>query len=154
GYFDPIITRVIIIVTLGGMPNVLMDGMITRQEVAPSNDPGQSTLTVTGEDLSVVMDVVEMPFMRYPAMPDAAQILAILAKYAVLGIVPIVIPPVILHVPLPTESIPTHTGTDRAYIQQHARRSGYVFFVEPGPAPGSNIAYFGPDLRIPIPQPA
>src|SRR5215510_11844812 len=55
GYFDPIITRVVIIVTLGGLPNVLMDGMITRQEVAPSNDPGQSTLTVTGEDLSVVM---------------------------------------------------------------------------------------------------
>ncbi|MGD8405166.1 MAG: hypothetical protein PVJ21_16000, partial [Anaerolineales bacterium] len=66
GYFDPIITRVIIVVTLRGMPNVLMDGIITRQELAPSNDPGQSTLTVTGEDLSVLMDVVEMPFMRYP----------------------------------------------------------------------------------------
>jgi len=31
GYFDPIITRVIIIVTVNGLPNVLMDGVVTRQ---------------------------------------------------------------------------------------------------------------------------
>src|SRR5438034_6100963 len=30
----------------------------------------------------------------------------------------------------------------------------YVFYVEPGPVPGSSIAYFGPDIRIPAPQPA
>src|SRR5262249_15437093 len=29
-----------------------------------------------------------------------------------------------------------------------------VFYVEPGPAPGSSIAYWGPDVRIPIPQSA
>jgi len=29
-----------------------------------------------------------------------------------------------------------------------------VFYVEPGPAPGSSIAYFGPDIRLPVPQPA
>ncbi len=71
GYFDPMITRVIIIVTLGGMPNVIMDGIVTRQELTPSNEPGQSTLTITGEDLSVVMDVVEMNLMRYPAHAGA-----------------------------------------------------------------------------------
>src|SRR5437868_5255424 len=40
GYFDPIVTRIILVATVGGVPNVLMDGMITRQEMAPSNDPG------------------------------------------------------------------------------------------------------------------
>jgi hypothetical protein len=60
GYFDPMVTRVVIMVALGGMPNVLMDGIVTRQELAPSNEPGQSTLTITGEDLSVLMDVVDM----------------------------------------------------------------------------------------------
>jgi hypothetical protein len=154
GYFDPMITRVIIVITVGGIPNVLMDGIITRQELSPSDAPGQSTLTVTGEDLSVLMDVVEMPFMRYPAMPDAAQISAILAKYLVFGIVPLIIPPIFTDVPIPTEKIPTHTGTDLAYIRQHASRNGYVFYVEAGPAPGVNIAYWGPDIRIPIPQPA
>jgi hypothetical protein len=154
GYFDPIITRVLIIATVNGVPNVLMDGMITRQELAPSSDPGKSTFTITGEDLSVVMDVVEMPFMRYPAMPLSVRVLTILAKYAVLGIVPVPIPeipPVILP---PTERIPTHSGTDRSYIRRLAHRCGYVFYVEPGPLPGMNIAYFGPDVRIPVPQPA
>src|SRR5262245_45817405 len=93
GYFDPMITRVIIMVTLGGFPNAIMDGMVTRQELTPSSEPGQSTLTITGEDLSVLMDIVEMPFMRYPAMPAIAQIYAILAKYLAFGILPLAIPP-------------------------------------------------------------
>jgi hypothetical protein len=154
GYFDPIVTRVIIIVTLGGFPNVIMDGMVTRQELSPSSDPAQSTLTITGEDLSVLMDVVEVPFLRYPAMPEIAQVYTILAKYLAFGIVPLAIPPFINDVPLPTEEIPTHQGTDLAYLKKIANNCGYVFYVEPGPIPGQSIAYFGPDIRIPIPQPA
>lgn len=154
GYFDPMITRVIIIVTVNGMPNVLMDGMVTRQEISPSNDPGQSKLTITGEDLSVVMDVVEMPFMRFPGMPEIARVNTILAKYAVLGVMPVVIPPIFNDVPIPTERIPTQTGTDLQYIKLLASRHAYVFYVEPGFAPGTSIAYWGPDVRIPNPQPA
>lgn len=155
GYFDPVITRVIIIATVNGNPHVLMDGMITRQELSPSNEPGQSTLTVTGEDLSVLMDVVELPFMRYPAMPEVARLYVMLAKYLLFGIVPIVIPPIPPDVPIPTREIPSHLGgTDRAYIRRLASEAGYVFYVEPGPLPGQSIAYFGPDIRIPVPQPA
>ncbi|WP_217994941.1 hypothetical protein [Methylogaea oryzae] len=155
GYFDPMVTRVVIVATVNGFPNVLMDGIVTRQELAPSNEPGQSTLTITGEDLSVLMDILEMPFMRYPAMPEVARIYVILAKYAVFGIVPIVIPPIPPDVPIPTNEIPTHmNGTDRGYIRRLAQDAGYVFYVEPGPAPGQSIAYFGPDIRIPVPQPA
>jgi len=154
GYFDPIITRVIIIVTVNGMPNVLMDGVVTRQEISPSNDVGKSTLTVTGEDLSRMMDLVEMPFMRFPAMPTIARVYAILAKYAVLGIAPVAVPPIIPDIPNPLEEVPSQNGTDLAYIKQLAYQSAYVFYVEPGPAPGSSIAYFGPDIRIPAPQPA
>ena len=154
GYFDPIVTRVIVIATVFGMPHVLMDGIVTRQEVAPSSDPGKSTLTITGEDLSVLMDLVEMPFMRFPAMPIIARVYAILAKYAAFGIAPIALPPIIPDVPNPVEEIPHQEGTDREYLKQLAGNCGYVFYVEPGPAPGSNIAYFGPDVRIPAPQPA
>jgi hypothetical protein len=153
GYFDPGI-RVIVVVTVGGIPNVLMDGIITRQEVAPGSDPGQSKLTVTGEDLTVLMDILEMPFMRYPGMNEYVRVNAILAKYLVHGIVPLVIPPIVIDVPLPIEQIPTQTGTDLNYVTLLASRVGYVFYVEPGPAPGSNIAYWGPDIRVPIPQPA
>ena len=153
GYFDPGM-RVIIIVTFGGVPNVLMDGIVTRQELSPSNDPGKSTFTVTGEDLSVVMDIVEMPFMRYPAMPAPVRVLTILARYAVLGIAPIVIPPIFLDTPIPINEIPAQTGTDLQYIQELASQNGHIFFIEPGPAPGANVAYWGPDFRIPNPQPA
>ncbi len=152
GYFDPMIARVIIAVTMGGMPNVLMDGIVTRQELSPSSEPGQSTLTVTGEDLSVLMDVVEMPFMRYPGMDVIARVYAILAKYAVLGVVPVGIPPFINDVPMPTKKIPAQKGTDLQYLKRLASDSGYVFYVQPGPLPGQSIGYWGPDIRVPIPQ--
>ncbi len=154
GYFDPIMTRVIIIATVRGIPNVLSDGVVTRQEISPSDEPGKSTLTVTGEDLSLLMDLVEMPFMRFPAQPVIARVYSILAKYAAFGIAPIAIPPIIPDIPNPLEEMPHQRGTDRAYLQEMAGDCGYVFYVEPGPAPGGNIAYFGPDVRIPAPQPA
>ena len=156
GYFDPGVTRVIVAVTLGGIPNVLVDGIVTRQEVAPSNDSSHSTITITGEDLSVLMDVVEAPFMRFPAMTVVTIVYATLAKYAVFGIAPIAIPP-LFEDPTkanPTQAIPTQNGTDLAYIKQLAAQAGYVFYIEPGPVIGTNIAYFGPDIRIPIPQKA
>lgn len=154
GYFDPILTRVIVIATVRGIPNVLADGVVTRHELAPSNEPGKSTLTITGEDLSLYMDLVEMPFMRYPAMPVIARVYAILAKYAAFGIAPIAIPPIVPDIPNPLEEMPHQNGTDREYLKQLASSCGYVFYVEPGPLPGGNIAYFGPDIRIPAPQPA
>lgn len=154
GYFDPMVTRVIVIAIVNGFPHVLMDGIITQQELTQSNEAGQSTLTVTGEDLSVLMDVVELPFMRYPGMSVPVRVLAILSKYAALGIAPVVIPPPFFDTPIYTNTIPTQRGTDRQYVQSLAGDAGFVFYVEPGPAPGASIAYFGPDVRIPVPQPA
>jgi len=153
GYFDPIMTRVVIIVTMNGLPRMLMDGIITRHEITPSNEPGQSTLTVTGEDLSVLMDVIEIK-IPYPGMPVAARVAIILAKYVAFGIVPVIVPPPGDAPPNPTKEIPVQTGSDREYIRGLASQCGYVFYVEPGPAPLTSTAYFGPDLPIPLPQPA
>lgn len=153
GFFDPMITRVVIIATVKGLPTVLIDGVITNQEMQPGNQPGQSTLRLTGEDLSVLMDLVELR-IPYPAMPDNVRITTILAKYATFGVIPLVVPPPVLTVDSPTSRIDSQDGTDRAYIKALAAESGYVFYIEPGPAPLQSIAYFGPDIRIPIPQPA
>jgi hypothetical protein len=153
GYFDPMITRVIIIVTVNGFPNVLMDGIVTRQEISPSNEPAQSKLTITGEDLSVLMDVVQKIF-AYPAMPEVAQILAALGPYALFGVMPVTIPPIISALRIPTDGWDSQVTTDLQFIQSRASDCGYVFYVEPGPLPGQSIAYFGPDIRLPIPQPA
>ncbi len=154
GYLDPIVTRVIIIVTLNGFPNVIMDGIVTRQEVTPSSEPGQSTITVTGEDLSVLMDVIQI-VRPYPAIPDVGKVYLALAPYAAFGVVPLVIPPILTVVDIPTERIESQTmSTDREYIKGLAQRCGYIFAVEPGPAPGMSIAYFGPDVNLPVPQSA
>lgn len=152
GYFDPGI-RVIVIATVSGMPNVLMDGVITRQSVSMSNEPGQSTLTVTGEDLSLLMDLTEL-VLPYPATNVALRVSALIAKYAIYGMIPLVIPELLPNVVTPVQGIPYQRGTDLSYIQQLARENGYVFYVDPGPAPGVNVAYFGPEIRIGIPQPA
>ena len=153
GAFDPMTTRIVIIVTLLGIPQVIMDGVVTQHQLSPSNEPGQSTLTLTGEDLSVLMDVMEIK-LAYPAMPDAARVALILSKYAAFGIVPIIIPPLVDTVKSPTTGYDVQTGTDRTYIRGLAGQSGYTFYVEPGPLPLQSIAYFGPDVRLPVPQPA
>ncbi|EPY05760.1 hypothetical protein PAALTS15_18208 [Paenibacillus alvei TS-15] len=153
GYFDPP-TRVILTVTVNGTPHVVMDGVITRHTITPSSDPGKSTLIVIGEDLSRMMDLVDFSGIPYPAMPNEARISLILAKYAVLGIVPLIIPSVLVNVPIPTKQIPQHQGTDLQYINRLASEVGYVFYVEPGLEPGTNIAYWGPEIKFGAVQPA
>jgi hypothetical protein len=132
---------------------VLMDGIISRQEVVPSDEPGASTLTVTGEDLSLAMDLTQER-QSWPAMPFNVRATVICAKYARYGMIPLVVPPVFVDVPNPTEYIPIQSSTDLAYLKAMASVVGYVFFVEPGPAPLANIAYWGPEVRAGLVQPA
>lgn len=154
GYFDPMSTRVVIIATVNGFPNVLIDGIVTHQELTPSNDPGQSTLTITGDDLSVLMDVVQIT-RPFPAMNDMAKLYVVLAPYAMFGVVPIVIPPIFDEIISPTKRWKAQVQkTDLEFIKALAEQHGYVFYIEPGPLPGQSLAYFGPDIRNPVPQPA
>ncbi len=146
--------RAVIIMTIRGVPEVLMDGVITHHAVAPGGQPGQSTLTLTGEDLSAVMDLKPQDGMLYPGMPAELRVLAIVGKYLMYGMLPMIIPSLLVDVPIPTDRIPTHQGTDLAYLNLMAREAGYVFYVEPGPIPLTNTAYWGPEIKIGIPQPA
>jgi hypothetical protein len=153
GAFDPK-TRVILVVTVRGTPSVLIDGVIIRQEVGVSNQPGQSTLTVTGEDLSVLMDLEEREGTSFPAMPHAGQVALILSRYAQFGIVPLVIPEIFPNVPMPTQRIDFQKGTDLGYLTELAKANGYVFYLDPGPLPGMSRGYWGPEVRLGVPQPA
>jgi hypothetical protein len=147
------IFRVVIAVTLNGTTTVLMDGVVTHHELRSDGGP-TSTLSVKGKDLSALMDIVQLDGLPYPAMPPALRVLAALSKYAGFGIVPMVIPSVIEDVPIPVQRIPRHQGTDYAYIKALAHEVGYVFYVDPGPAPGVSRAYWGPELKVGAPQPA
>ena len=145
--------RVIIIVTINGIPQVLMDGVMTRNQVAPGNERGKSTLTVTGEDLTKAMDLIDFRGIPYP-MPVEARVALIIAKYAAFGMIPLVIPSLFVDVPIPVERIPAHKGTDLQYLKQLACEAGYIFYVDPGPKPGLNTAYWGPEIKVGPPQPA
>lgn len=146
--------RVIIAVTVNGMTEVLMDGVMTNHEVKPGADSGHAILTVTGEDLTRVMDYIDFSGVPYPAMPAEARVALMVVKYSFLGVMPLVIPSVLIDVPIPIERIPIQQGTDLCYIKQLAEEVGYVFYIEPGPVPGINTAYWGPELKVSSPQPA
>jgi hypothetical protein len=144
GYFDPR-KRVIIAVTVNGLTEVLMDGVVTKQDVTPGTAAGKSTLTLTGLDLTVLMDFIDFTGIPYPALPDFLIVEAILAKYLVLGVVPLALPAAIPVIRNPLENFIKQVGTDYAFIQQLAG-NGAVFYLDPGPQPGISLAYFGPDL--------
>ena len=148
------LVRVVIIVTVNGRAEILMDGVMTNHEVSPGTDASHSVLTVTGEDLSRVMDYVDFSGIPYPGMAPEARVLVILAKYAGFGILPLVIPSVLIDLPIPTDRIPVQKGKDLCYIRSLAEEVGYVFYVEPGPKPGESVAYWGPEIKVGVPQKA
>lgn len=147
------VMRVVLIVTMNGKSEPIIDGVATDIEAQPT-DGGNAKLIIKGKDLTALMDVNQVAGVSYPAMPPSVRVLAILAKYAVFGVIPMVIPAVVDEPPLPTDRIPQHKGTDYGYVCELAAEVGYVFFMEPGPTPGLSRAYWGPEIRVGFPQPA
>lgn len=147
------ILRIIISVTMRGIPHVIVDGVMTHNQVQTGANGG-ATLVVQGKDLTALLGYLDFSGTPYPAMPPAARVALIIAKYAFLGIIPKVIPSLFEDVPIPTESIPQQKGNDLEYIRLLAAESGHVFYMEPGPLPGVSFAYWGPEIRVGLPQPS
>ena len=103
--------RVIITVTINGTPEVLIDGVMTQYEIQPGSDASHATLIVKGKDLTAVMDYIEFK-IPYPAMPAEARVAAMLAKYVMFGIIPMIVPSILINVPIPVFRIPSQRGTD------------------------------------------
>jgi hypothetical protein len=148
------LVRVVIFVTINGSAQVLIDGVMTDHQMSPGGDGQSPVLTITGEDLTRVMDYLDLTGLPYPVMPPEARVLLALAKYAVFGVIPLVIPSIMIDVPIPIDRIPIQQGTDLAYVRKLADDVGYTFYVKPGPAPGTSVAYWGPDIKLGVPQPA
>jgi len=144
--------RVVILVVVNGIPEVLMDGLVTHSQLAPGSDSSTTTLNITGEDLSKAMDYLPFDGLPYPAQTENVRVMAILGKYAALGIQPRVMPPITSDVQSPTTGYPRQQGTDLAYVKQLAAECGYEFYVDPGPLPLQSVAYWGPSIRAGVPQ--
>jgi hypothetical protein len=80
--------RVVIAVVVNGSTNVLIDGVITNNSIAPGDKGSNSTLTLMGKDLTALMDQSKLSGFPFPAMPAEARIALLLLKYAIVGVVP------------------------------------------------------------------
>jgi hypothetical protein len=148
---DPF-NRVILIVSLGSTPTVLMDGFITNLQFTPSNQPGGSMLVVTGEDVSVKMDL-ESKKVQHSPTSDNLIVRDILASY--IGYMPLSeVKSAPANNGASVKHQPFQDGTDLQYVLELADRYGFAFYVQPGPLPGSNTAYWGPPIREGQEQPA
>ncbi len=151
------LVRVVLIATINGIPEVLLDGVMTEHNISPGVGNRPATLTIMGSDLTEVMSYgmfTNPPGTPFPAMPPFTRVLTILAKYAAFGIIPQVVPSILVDVPLPTDRIPQQDCDDLNYIQELADEVGYVFYLQPGPAPLTSRAYWGPEIKVGRPQPA
>lgn len=156
--YPPLITqlvraghRVMLFATLGAVPQMLMDGIITNFQVAPGAEPNSSKLTVIGEDISVMMDLVERQD-AYPGMSAMLIVNKILATYAGYNLMPLVIPPLGDRMVPPAEGTPQRNGTDLTILNDMAREAGHVFYIDSMKVPGVNVAYWGPPVRNGLPQ--
>jgi hypothetical protein len=144
--------RVVLMAAFGGIPQVIVDGIVQHQEVVPDAMTGSSMLVITGSDLSALMNLVDFSGLPYPGMSPDLRVTTILAKYAAFGIEPQVVPVPVPDVEVPIQRTPTHKATDLAYIRHLAEQAGYVFYLTPGPLPNVSQAYWGPQVRIGMPQ--
>ncbi len=143
-------THVTIGVLLGASPEVLINGVITHNELTPSTEPGMSTLTVKGRDLSVLLDLEEKN-EKYENQPDSVIVMQLIARYAKDGLIPQVTQTT--DIPLVVQRIPRQHEKDLQFIQRLAERNGFVFYVEPLTF-GISTAYWGPQTRLGTPQSA
>ena len=143
---DPLLApfnRVILIITNSASAQVLMDGIITNQQLSPSIESGQTTFSITGEDISVMMDLDERS-VEHPQQNPQTIVQTLIANYkSPYGLKAEVEDPYKVNRPGKNERIPVQQGTDLNYINALAQRYGYIFYVKPGKE-ATNIAYWGP----------
>ncbi|MFC5645433.1 hypothetical protein [Kitasatospora cinereorecta] len=153
GFFDPLV-RVVLVATLRGVPKVLADGPIMRQDVTATGRPGEHRLVLTGEDVLGYMNVADLTGRPFPGMQPFVRVALMMAAYAPFGVVPVTIPPPFQPPADVTKAIPHQQGTDFEYASALAKDAGHEFYVTPGPAPGVNTVYWGPQVRAGAVQPA
>ena len=129
------------------LPTVLINGMITRHQVVPSTQAGQSRLRVFGEDTSGQMDL-ERKRVTFRNQSDQSIVEKILKAYN--GLLPQTT--ATNETPQETERITSQQDTDLGFINTLAQRNGFRFYTEPTAIPGTSTAYWGPRDRTGLPR--
>ena len=139
--------RVVLTSVIDAVPHVLVDGIITNLQLSPSIEPSGGKLSVSGQDLSILMEQQEFKLPKAP-VTDQATVLQILTKYASYGIVPVAIPAPGDKAQIPTKQVGVSDGTDSKVVTELGRKYNYVFWVQAGPLPTQSLAYWGPPIRF------
>lgn len=143
--FLKIANRIIVIVRLmGHLPEVLVDGIINHLQLQPSNEPGASRMTISGQDISVLMTLEEKQRRFDNDMKYSAIVRQVLQGYR--DIIPQ------QEITIKNDSIPPTSSrnqneSDHEFLTRLAEENCCVFYVIPGSGPTGNKAYFGPRIR-------
>src|SRR5438309_231979 len=57
GQVGPLLRTLLVVVN--GLPEVVIDGVVTQHQITPDVQTGMSTLTLTGSDLTAVLDFID-----------------------------------------------------------------------------------------------
>jgi len=153
---DPILlpgNRVVITVTIRSKLNVLMDGVITHQQLDFSGPDNAAELQVTGHDIGLMMDL-EQRAKGFEGMKQEAVVQTVLQPYSRLGIsADVKAPPTVWPAQTP-QHIPFQQETDRKFLRRLASANGYLFAIRPDNRPGKSTAVWGPPEYALPEQPA
>jgi hypothetical protein len=138
-------------VVMGVMPLPLINGVITEHHLVPADEPGMANLTVRGRSVLLRMNLDEKN-QKFQNMTDSMVVLEVLAPYMQYGIVPSTIAPTFVFKTELEGNTHQHEH-DLQFLRRLARKNGFVFYLEPITI-GLSGAYWGPENRLGIPQPA
>jgi phage protein D len=128
------------------IPEALVTGYVSQQEVTYADEAGSSTLEISGLDATLLMNLQEK-VMPWPNLPDGAIAAAIFGQYAVLPIVQPTAPTLI-----EPEGTTMQRGTDLRFLRRLAKRNGFDVYVQPEPLTGVDQGFFRPRQTIGAPQ--
>ena len=117
-----------LLVTVGtGLPETLIEAYVVETSVDFSNEPGESTFTVTAMDATVLLNLEEK-IRSWPNMADSDIASMIFGEY---GLIPVVESTQPLRQEVDQTVI--QRGTDMQFLRHLARRNGYACYVESNP---------------------
>ena len=108
--------RVVLLLTMGALPQVLLDGIVTETELTPGSASQHAELRVTGHDVSLLLDRHEVT-TEHIGLDDALQVQAIAGPTSRAASSRRSSRRRSLDPPLPIERTPTQQATDYAHLQ-------------------------------------
>jgi phage protein D len=144
--FRPLVPVGVRIQTGTRVPEAVINGYVTHQDVTYGAQPGGTHLDVTGVDATLLMNLQEK-VTPWPSMPDSAVAAAIFGQYGVIAKVqptgPVLVEP---------EGTQIQRGTDIRYLRRLARRNGFECYVQPEPLSGLDTGHFEPRSLTGMPE--